>query len=102
MAFTCVNVTTFAVQHHVRGWVAWMLDPLASLALLTVLYVDGVLAEQGDRRASGWPFVLRWFAGLLTWIMNCWQSLYPDGVFGLSLSRRTPAVCCFTLWLRSC
>ncbi|MEF3112469.1 hypothetical protein [Streptomyces chrestomyceticus] len=83
MVFTCVNVTTFAVQHHVRGWVAWMLDPLASLALLTVLYVDGVLAEQGGYRASGWPFVLRWFAGLSTWIMNCWQSLYPDGVFRL-------------------
>ncbi|MFH8346916.1 hypothetical protein [Streptomyces sp. NPDC018045] len=83
LVFTCVNVTTFAVQHHVPGWVAWMLDPLASLALLTVLYVDGVLAEQGDYRASGWPFVLRWFAGLSTWIMNCWQSLYPDGVFRL-------------------
>ncbi|MFF3276328.1 hypothetical protein ACFYWU_36150 [Streptomyces chrestomyceticus] len=83
LIFTCVNVTTFAVQHHVPGWVAWMLDPLASLALLTVLYVDGALAEQGDYRASGWPFVLRWFAGLSTWIMNCWQSLYPDGVFRL-------------------
>ncbi|MEV0602303.1 hypothetical protein AB0I82_23790 [Streptomyces sp. NPDC050315] len=58
-----------------------MLDPLASLALLTVLYVDGVLAEQGGYRPSGWPFMLRWFAGLSTWIMNCWQSLYPDGDF---------------------
>ncbi|MEU7185391.1 hypothetical protein [Streptomyces sp. NPDC045369] len=81
LVFTCVNITTFAVKHHVPGWVAWMLAPLASLALLTVLYVDGVLAEQGDYRASAWPFVLRWFAGMSSWIMNCWQSLYADGVF---------------------
>ncbi|GGR43238.1 hypothetical protein [Streptomyces netropsis] len=81
LVFTCVNVTVFAIAHHVSGWVAWMLDPLASLALLTVLYVDGILAEQGSYRASGWPFALRWFAGLSTWVMNCWQSLYPDGTF---------------------
>ncbi|MBZ4016124.1 hypothetical protein [Streptomyces purpurogeneiscleroticus] len=81
LVFTCINVTRFATEHDVPGWVAWMLDPLASLALLTVLYVDGVLAEQGGYRPSGWPFMLRWFAGLSTWIMNCWQSLYPDDDF---------------------
>ncbi len=83
LVFTCVNVTLFAMAHHVTGWVAWMLDPLASIALLTVLYVDGVLAEQGTYKASGWPFVLRWFAGMSTWLMNCWESLFPDGVFHL-------------------
>ncbi|GAA0496472.1 hypothetical protein GCM10010361_72430 [Streptomyces olivaceiscleroticus] len=83
LVFTCINVTRFATEHAVPGWVAWMLDPLASLALLTVLYVDGVLAEQGGYRPSGWPFMLRWFAGLSTWIMNCWQSLYPDDDFRL-------------------
>ncbi|WP_037960065.1 hypothetical protein [Streptomyces violens] len=83
LVFTCINVTRFATEHDVPGWVAWMLDPLASLALLTVLYVDGVLAEQGGYRPSGWPFMLRWFAGLSTWIMNCWQSLYPDDDFRL-------------------
>ncbi|MER8103868.1 hypothetical protein [Kitasatospora sp. NPDC094016] len=81
LVFTCVNVTLFAMSHDVPGWIAWMLDPLASLALLTVLYVDGVLTEQGGDRAKGWPFVLRWFAGLSTWLMNSWTSLYPDGVF---------------------
>ncbi|GAA3189591.1 hypothetical protein [Streptomyces ramulosus] len=83
LVFTCINVTRFATSHDVPGWVAWMLDPLASLALLTVLYVDGVLAEQGGYSPSGWPFTLRWFAGLATWIMNCWQSLFPDGHFRL-------------------
>ncbi|MDT0449965.1 hypothetical protein [Streptomyces hesseae] len=80
LAFTCVNVTVFASRHEVPSFIAWMLDPLGSLALLVVLYVDGVLTPQGYR-PKGWPFLLRWFAGFSIWLMNCWQSLYPDGVF---------------------
>ncbi|MGY0466912.1 hypothetical protein ACW14Y_42635 (plasmid) [Kitasatospora sp. cg17-2] len=84
LVFTCVNVTLFAMSHHIPGLIAWMLDPMASLALITVLYVDGVLAEQGgDERAGTWPFLLRWFAGISTWLMNSWTSLYPDGRFTL-------------------
>ncbi|MCX4971247.1 hypothetical protein OHA98_42370 [Streptomyces sp. NBC_00654] len=83
LIFTCVNVTRFAMTHDIPWYVAWMLDPLASLALITVLYVDGVLAEQGGYKAGGWPFLLRWTAGLSTWVMNCWTSLYPDGHFHL-------------------
>uniref|UniRef100_UPI002F90C80F hypothetical protein n=1 Tax=Kitasatospora indigofera TaxID=67307 RepID=UPI002F90C80F len=83
LIFTCINVTLFAMSHDIPGWIAWMLDPMASLALITVLYVDGVLAEQGGERAGTWPFLLRWFAGISTWLMNSWTSLYPDGVFAL-------------------
>ncbi|MFE9341303.1 hypothetical protein [Streptomyces sp. NPDC007063] len=79
LVFTCINVTLFGMSHGIPGWVAWLLDPLASLALITTLYVDGVLAEQGDYKAAGWPLVLRWTAGLSTWLMNCWTSLYPTG-----------------------
>ncbi|MFD7734322.1 hypothetical protein ACFV6F_28585 [Kitasatospora phosalacinea] len=81
LIFTCINVTLFAMSHDIPGWIAWMLDPMASLALITVLYVDGVLAEQGGERAGTWPFLLRWFAGISTWLMNSWTSLYPDGTF---------------------
>ncbi|MFI9080958.1 cell envelope integrity protein TolA [Streptomyces sioyaensis] len=82
LIFTCVNVTRFGVSHKIPWYIAWMLDPLASLALITVLYVDGVLAEHGgDYKPGGWPFLLRWSAGLSTWVMNCWTSLYPDGHF---------------------
>ncbi|MEU6680930.1 hypothetical protein [Streptomyces sp. NPDC046925] len=82
LIFTCVNVTRFGVSHEIPWYIAWMLDPLASLALITVLYVDGVLAEHGgDYKPGGWPFLLRWTAGLSTWVMNCWTSLYPDGHF---------------------
>ncbi|MFJ6775726.1 hypothetical protein ACIQOV_33035 [Kitasatospora sp. NPDC091257] len=83
LIFTCINVTIFAMKHDIPGWIAWMLDPMASLALITVLYVDGVLAEQGGQRAGTWPFLLRWFAGVSTWLMNSWTSLYPDGRFTL-------------------
>jgi hypothetical protein len=82
LIFTCVNVTLFGISHQIPWYIAWMLDPLASLALITVLYVDGVLAEHGgDYKPGGWPFLLRWTAGLSTWVMNCWTSLYPDGRF---------------------
>lgn len=81
LVFTCVNVTLFGMSHGIPWWIAWMLDPLASLALITVLYVDGVLAEHDGYKPGGWPFLLRWTAGLSTWLMNCWTSLYPDGHF---------------------
>lgn len=80
LIFTAVNVTLFAVDHHTSQAIAWMLDPLVSLALLGVLFIDGKLAAHGYK-PNGWPFALRWFAGLATWLMNCWASLYPDGTF---------------------
>ncbi|MGY3341215.1 hypothetical protein ACVW0K_007408 [Streptomyces filamentosus] len=80
LIFTAVNVTLFAVTHHVHWTIAWMLDPLVSVSLLAALFIDGKLAAYGHR-PGGWPFVLRWFAGLSTWLMNCWGSLYPDARF---------------------
>jgi hypothetical protein len=78
MAFTATNVTLFAINHHVSGWIAWLLDPMVAVALGTVLIVDGRLSEHGIN-PSGWASALRWFAGLGTWLMNCWSSLWPAG-----------------------
>jgi hypothetical protein len=83
LVFTMANVMLFAISRGIPGWIAWMLDPLASLALLTVLYVEGVLTELGGRRSGGWPGALRWFAGTATWLMNSWTSWFPDGRFHL-------------------
>lgn len=80
LIFTAVNVTVFAKDHHVHWAIAWMLDPLVSISLLAALFIDGKLSAHGYR-PGGWPFALRWFAGLATWLMNCWGSLYPDAVF---------------------
>ncbi|WP_179177276.1 hypothetical protein [Streptomyces sp. BR123] len=83
LVFTATNVTTFAIDHHVSPWIAWLLDPMVAVALGTVLLFDGRLSEYG-LRPSGWASVLRWFAGLATWVMNCWGSLWPEGTpFGV-------------------
>lgn len=83
MAFTATNVTLFAIDHGITPWIAWLLDPMVGAALGTVLIADGVLAGYGVR-PGGWASALRWFAGLATWFMNCWSSLWPDGTpFGV-------------------
>ncbi|MFF7348740.1 hypothetical protein ACFZA4_34430 [Streptomyces antimycoticus] len=83
LAFTATNVTMFAIQHEVSPWIAWLLDPMVAVALGAVLIVDGRLSEYGVN-PSGWASGLRWFAGLGTWAMNCWGSLWPEGTaFGV-------------------
>ncbi|MFA7762207.1 hypothetical protein [Streptomyces sp. NRRL S-448] len=66
----------FAIDHHVSPWIAWLLDPMVAVALGTVLIFDGRLSEYG-LYPSGWASVLHWFAGLGTWVMNCWTSPAP-------------------------
>ncbi|MET4648268.1 hypothetical protein ABID95_008040, partial [Streptomyces atratus] len=83
LAFTATNVTLFAIDHHISVWIAWLLDPMVAVALGAVLIVDGRLSEHGVH-PSGWATGLRWFAGLGTWLMNCWASLWPAGTaFGV-------------------
>ncbi|WTW96174.1 hypothetical protein OG216_23620 [Streptomycetaceae bacterium NBC_01309] len=82
MVFTAVSVTTFALDHGVSPWVAWTLDPMVAVALLAVLLADARLVELGVA-PSGWATALRWFAGMATWAMNAWQSVWPDGGFGV-------------------
>ncbi|AZQ72769.1 hypothetical protein EKH77_17450 [Streptomyces luteoverticillatus] len=83
LAFTATNVTLFAISHRVSPWIAWLLDPMVAVALGAVLIVDGRLLEYGVQ-PSGWASGLRWFAGMGTWVMNCWDSLWPEGtVFGV-------------------
>ncbi|MER7395473.1 hypothetical protein ABT381_08150 [Streptomyces sp. NPDC000151] len=83
LVFTATNVTTFATDHHVSPWIAWLLDPMVAVALGAVLIFDGRLSEYGVH-PSGWATGLRWFAGLGTWVMNCWGSLWPEGTpFGV-------------------
>lgn len=82
MTFTAVSVTLFAIDHGVSPWIAWTLDPMVAVALLVVLVADARLVELGVS-PGGWPRVLRWFAGMATWAMNAWQSVWPDDGFGV-------------------
>lgn len=78
LTFTATSVTRFAVHHGVPQGIAWMLDPMVGIALGAVLVFDGVLSEHGIR-PGGWAAVLRWFAGGATWLMNVWDSVWPEG-----------------------
>ncbi|MER8162142.1 hypothetical protein [Streptomyces sp. NPDC094472] len=44
LIFTAVNVTLFAVDHHIPWPIALLLDPMVALTLATVLYADARLA----------------------------------------------------------
>jgi hypothetical protein len=77
LVFTCLTVTLFGVKHGVPWFIAWLLEPLVALALIAVLLGDGVLSHYGER-APGWAILLRWFAGLASWTMNVWASVFPS------------------------
>ncbi|MFE2871421.1 hypothetical protein [Embleya sp. NPDC059259] len=82
LVFTCVNVTRFATGHGTPWYIAWLLDPMVSLALGAVLLTDGILGRHGDR-PGGSATALRLFGGLGNWVMNVWGSVWPDGSFGV-------------------
>jgi hypothetical protein len=91
LVFTMANVTTFATGHGTPVWIAWLLDPMASLALLVVLIGDSVLSR--NKRSSGpWPTALKWVAGSATWAMNVWQSAQDKDPAGIVLHSVPPAL----------
>ncbi len=63
LVFTCANVTLFAVEHGTPWFIGWLLDPLASVALLAVLVGDGVLSRHGIRSGRG----LSWSSSAPAW-----------------------------------
>ncbi|MBI0298760.1 hypothetical protein JBE04_30955 [Streptomyces sp. PRKS01-29] len=81
LIFTAVNVTLFAVDHHIPWPIALLLDPMVALTLATVLYADARLAAWGIP-PPGWSTTLRWSAGLAATLMNTWTSLWPDDRIG--------------------
>lgn len=82
LTFTAVNVTMLAVRHGVPWPTALLLDPMLALTLGTLLLTDARLAELGTG-PPGWAILLRWFAGLATWILNIWTSLWPRDRVGV-------------------
>ena len=91
LLFTMVNVTLFAVDHGVPWPIAWLLDPMASLALLVVLVGDGVLARHGVR-SGGWSHAVKFGAGAATWSMNVWASVVDRDGAGIVLHSVAPAL----------
>jgi hypothetical protein len=91
LIFTATNVTFFAVDHGVSPWIAWLLDPVASLALIAMLLADGVLARHGER-AGGWAVVVKFGAGGATWAMNVWSAVAAADAAGMLLHSVPPAL----------
>ncbi|WP_308124890.1 hypothetical protein [Streptomyces sp. NEAU-YJ-81] len=81
LIFTAVNVTLFAVDHHIPWPIALLLDPMVALSLTSVLYADARLAAWGIPPPH-WSTALRWSAGLAATVMNTWTSLWPDDNIG--------------------
>ncbi|MEE4599242.1 hypothetical protein V2J94_46880 [Streptomyces sp. DSM 41524] len=77
LIFTAVNVTLFAVDHHIPWPIALLLDPMVALTLTTVLYADARLAAW-NIPPPHWSTTLRWSTGLAATVMNTWTSLWPD------------------------
>lgn len=80
LVFTMVNVQTFAATGNtpdtLQWWIAWLLDPMASITLGAAIIYDNVLADHG--RPEPRLTAVKWFAGVMTWGMNIWRSVSPD------------------------
>lgn len=77
LAFTMVNVQTFAASGSERWslawWVAWLLDPMVSLVLLAVLRAEQVTARY-QVALPAWGRRTKWLTFAATYVMNTWTS----------------------------
>ena len=86
LAFTAVNVQTFAAAGATAGspaWlVAWLLDPMVSVLLLAVVRAEQVTARW--QITMPWPVTAtKWAAFAATYAMNTWapwRDALPSGV----------------------
>jgi hypothetical protein len=94
LLFTMVNVATFAAAGHpvdsFQWWIAWLLDPMASITMGTAIVFEGLLAGYG--RHVGWLTATKWYAGLCTWAMNIWVSLTSRSLAGVLLHSVAPGL----------
>lgn len=88
---TMVNVFLLAVHHGMPQQTAWLVDPLLSIALFTVLVGDGVLARNGCK-STGWAQVLKYGAGSATLALNVWQAVADRDGAAILLHSVTPVL----------
>jgi hypothetical protein len=100
LAFTMVNVQTFAASGAAVGslsWcAAWLLDPMVSLVLIAVLRAEQVTAryqvEMRTDTLGPWVARTKRFAFLATYAMNTWQSWEHLHVAGIVLHSVPPVM----------
>lgn len=94
LVFTMVNVQVFAAAGHsvssFEWWIAWLLDPMASITMGTAIVFEGLLAGYG--RKEGWLAATKWYAGGCTWLMNIWSSVAASSPAGVLLHSVAPGL----------
>lgn len=74
--FSLVNVHDIASSHGTGDPEAWLLAPIVDIALIAALRADSVLSVAGESPGR-WAAALRWTAGISTWVLNVWDSVFP-------------------------
>ncbi|HEX5405953.1 MAG TPA: hypothetical protein VFX16_27065 [Pseudonocardiaceae bacterium] len=97
LAFTMTNVQGFAAA-GARTWsipwlAAWLLDPMVSLVLLSILRAEQVTARRGVHM-GGWVRAAKWFTLGATYLMNTW-SAYATGSPALVVLHSVPPLVVF-------
>lgn len=100
LAFTMVNVQTFAAAGAVvwsLAWcAAWLLDPMVSLVLVAVLRAEQITARyqvpMHTATIAPWVARTKLFAFAATYTMNTWQSWAHLHIAGIVLHSVPPAM----------
>lgn len=94
LVFTMVNVQQFAAQGQPVGsfqwFIAWLLDPMASITLGTAIVWRSVLADHN--RNEPWLNATMWYAGIATYVMNTWASWAAGSPSGVVLHSVAPGL----------
>jgi hypothetical protein len=97
LAFTMTNVQGFAAAGAVTWslpWLAaWLLDPMVSLVLLSILRAEQITARRGVHM-GGWVRAAKWFTLGATYLMNTW-SAYAAGSPALVVLHSVPPLVVF-------
>lgn len=95
LVFTMVNVQQFAAQGQpafgVQWWIAWLLDPMASVSMAAAIVFEGLLADYGKPEVR-WLTATKWYAGICTWVMNVWTSAVAHDLGGILLHSVAPGI----------
>ncbi|WP_370934667.1 hypothetical protein [Amycolatopsis sp. cg13] len=95
LAFTMTNVQQFAAA-GAAAWslpwcTAWLLDPMVSVVLLSILRAEQVTARHGVRTGR-WARAAKWFTLTATYVMNTWEAFTAGSPAGVVLHSVPPLV----------
>ncbi|MBB2505122.1 hypothetical protein H5411_39085 [Amycolatopsis echigonensis] len=95
LAFTMTNVQQFAAN-GAAAWslpwcTAWLLDPMVSVVLLSILRAEQVTARHGVRTGR-WVRAAKWFTLTATYVMNTWEAFTAGSPAGVVLHSVPPLV----------